>query len=119
MKTGARIGILLPGSLVGETRIRISARDSRTRQQLWTSSPKRNGNSVGPIHSHRDVHMRFYSRVGNEARPEAEFLDGIGTKVYRIFLLAIHSHLVDFTTPPPLLSKSGLKSVCNVNKLQV
>ena len=25
--------------------------------------------------------------------PEAEFLDIIGTKVFRVFLLAIHSHI--------------------------
>jgi hypothetical protein len=93
MKTGARIGMLpLPESLVEGTRIRISARDSRTIQLLWTFSPKHNGNSVGPIHSHRDGHMRFYSRERNEVRPEAEFLDVIGTKVLRIFLLAINRH---------------------------
>ena len=27
------------------------------------------------------------------ATPEAEFLDVIGTKVFRVFLLAIHSHV--------------------------
>ncbi len=42
---------------------------------------------------------------------EADFLDVIGTKVFRVFLLAIHSH----PSPPPLPSKSGLKLVCNVN----
>ncbi len=26
-------------------------------------------------------------------RPEAEFLDVVGTKVLKVFLLAIHSHL--------------------------
>jgi hypothetical protein len=31
---------------------------------------------------------------------EAEFLDVIGTKVLKVFLLAFHSHLY-FTTPPP------------------
>jgi hypothetical protein len=36
-----------------------------------------------------------YSGKGkiNKKRPEAEFLDVIGTKVFRVFLLAIHSHL--------------------------
>jgi hypothetical protein len=42
-------------------------------------------------------------------------LDIIGTKVLRVFLLAIHSHLYcGFYSPPPL-RKSGLKLVCNVN----
>jgi hypothetical protein len=45
--------------------------------------------------------------------PEAEFLDVIGTKVLRAFLLSIHSHLHYEFYPPP--SKSGLKLVCNVN----
>ncbi len=47
---------------------------------------------------------------------DAEFLDVIGTKVLRVFLLAIHSHL--FTNgfySPSSLSKSGFKLVCNVN----
>ena len=47
--------------------------------------------------------------------PEAEFLDIIGTKVLRVFLLAINSHLYNWFTPLPPLSKSGLKLVCNVN----
>ncbi len=47
---------------------------------------------------------------------EAEFLDEIGTKVLRVFLLAFYSYLykVFFTLLPPL-RKSGLKLVCNVN----
>jgi hypothetical protein len=40
---------------------------------------------------------------------EVEFWDIIGTKVFRVFLLAIHSHL---HSP---FSKSDLKLVCNVN----
>jgi hypothetical protein len=32
---------------------------------------------------------------------EAEFLDVIGTKVLRVFLLAIHSHLYQRIPPPP------------------
>jgi hypothetical protein len=33
---------------------------------------------------------------------EAEFSDVIGTKVFRVFLLAIHSHYTNgFHTPPP------------------
>ncbi len=47
--------------------------------------------------------------------PEAEFLDVNGTEVYRVFLLTIHSYSTPAFTPPPLLSKSGLKLVCNVN----
>jgi hypothetical protein len=48
--------------------------------------------------------------------PEAVFLDVIGTKVLRVFLLAIHSHLLYKRMLLPLpLSKIGLKLVCNVN----
>ncbi len=50
--------------------------------------------------------------------PEAEFLVVIGTKVLRVFLLAIYSHAplpMDFTPLPPTPSKSGLKLVCNLN----
>ena len=43
---------------------------------------------------------------------EAEFLNVIGTKVWRVFLLAIHSHLCSRILPSP---QSGLKLVCNVN----
>ncbi len=48
---------------------------------------------------------------------EAEFLDVIGTKVLRVFLLAIHSPTTKefYSLPPPLLGQSGLKLVCNVN----
>jgi hypothetical protein len=51
---------------------------------------------------------------------KVEFLDVIGTKVSRVFLLSIHtrSHLykrILLHPPPPPLSKSGLKLVCNVN----
>ncbi len=48
------------------------------------------------------------------ASPEAEFWDIIGTKVFKVFLFAMHSHLY---IPPPPLSKSGLKLACNVNML--
>jgi hypothetical protein len=38
--------------------------------------------------------MRVRTEGGNlKAESEAEFLDEIGTKVVRVFLLAIHSHL--------------------------
>jgi hypothetical protein len=53
---------------------------------------------------------------------EAEFLDVIGTKVLRVFLLCYLQSpiLADFTplppSPPPP-SKIGLKLVCNVNKV--
>ncbi len=43
--------------------------------------------------------------------PEAEFLDVIGTKVFKVFFLAIHCH-ISTNGSPPSLSKSGLKLVC-------
>ncbi len=46
-------------------------------------------------------------------RAEAEFLDVIGTKVLRVFLLVIYSHLYKDIPPPP--PKSGLKLVCQVS----
>ncbi len=45
---------------------------------------------------------------------EAEFLDVIGTKVLRVFLLAIPSQLYYEFTPLSNLSKSGFNLVCNV-----
>jgi hypothetical protein len=45
---------------------------------------------------------------------EAEFLDVIGTKVLRVFLLAIHSHLYQRIYSLSLII-NGLKLVCNVN----
>ena len=48
--------------------------------------------------------------------PEAEFLDVIWTKVLRVFLLAIHSHLYWQVLPLPPLGKSGLKLGCIVMK---
>jgi hypothetical protein len=48
--------------------------------------------------------------------PEAEFLDVIGTKVLRVFLLTIHSQLYQLILlPPPHLEKMGLKLVYNGN----
>ncbi len=46
------------------------------------------------------------SEIGKPSllQSEAEFLDVIGIKILRVFLLAIHSHLyalTDFTPPPP------------------
>ncbi len=59
--------------------------------------------------------IRIASRE-REKQQEAEFLDVIGTKVLRVFLLAIHSHLYKrILLPPPPPSKSGLKLDCNVN----
>ncbi len=49
------------------------------------------------------------------SHPKAEFLDVIGTKVSRVFLLAIDSHLYSRILLTHPLSKSGLKLVCNVN----
>jgi hypothetical protein len=47
---------------------------------------------------------------------EAEFLDVIRTKAFRVFLLAIHSRLYSGFYSLLPLSKSGLKlRVCNVN----
>jgi hypothetical protein len=41
----------------------------------------------------RDLLNFTYSGSFPSFSPEAEFLDAIGTKVFRVFLLAIHSHL--------------------------
>ncbi len=46
-------------------------------------------------------------------QPEAEFLDVIWTKVFRVFLLSIHCHLFLWIYSPSPLSKSGLKLGCN------
>jgi hypothetical protein len=45
---------------------------------------------------------------------KAEFLDVIGTKVFRVFLLAIHCDIYQQILLPPF-SKSDLKLVCNVD----
>jgi hypothetical protein len=45
-------------------------------------------------------------------KPEAEFLDVIGTKV---LLFTATSPNRFYSPPPTLLNKSGLKLVCNVN----
>ncbi len=57
---------------------------------------------------------RLYTCTGH--RPEAEFLDVIGTKLLRVFLLAIHSHLylLRILSPSPTRA-SVLKMVYNVN----
>jgi hypothetical protein len=48
---------------------------------------------------------------------EAKFSDVIGTKVFRVYLFAIHSHIyLQILLPPPSpCCKCGLKLVCNVN----
>jgi hypothetical protein len=50
--------------------------------------------------------------------PVAEFLDVIGTKVFRVLFSSLHFTAIsttDFTpSPPPPQIKSGLKLVCNV-----
>ncbi len=52
----------------------------------------------------------------SEKWPEAEFFYVTGTKVLRVFLLAIHTLLYyRIFFHPPFLSKIGLKLVCNVN----
>jgi hypothetical protein len=57
--------------------------------------------------------MQHYFNIHRKLRSEAEFLDEIGTKVFRVFLLAIHSHLypqrILTLSPSPTLSKSGMK----------
>jgi len=46
---------------------------------------------------------QFYS---NKKHPEAEFLNVIGAKAWKDFLLAIHSHFYErILLPPPALSK--------------
>ncbi len=54
--------------------------------------------------------------------PEAEFLDVIGTKILRVFLLAIHTHshlsnriLLPLPPPPPPSRAKGVWNLCNVN----
>ena len=41
---------------------------------------------------------------------EAEFSDVIGTKVLRVFLIAIHSHLYYGFYPPPLLEQKWFET---------
>ncbi len=61
----------------------------------------------------RTLLLQFTAVQCTGHRPEAEFVDVIGTKLLRFFLLAIHSHLYyGFYPPPP---PSVLKLVCNVN----
>ncbi len=43
-----------------------------------------------------DLFILWSSHLKEGSRPEAEFLDEIQTKVLRVFLLAIHSHLYSF-----------------------
>jgi hypothetical protein len=63
-------------------------------------------------------------KVQQSIQPEAVFLDVVGEKVLRVFLFTVTSQCYSqsplhapnkFTPPPPPLSKSGLKLVCNVN----
>ncbi len=39
------------------------------------------------------IYLDLLAVLLSGAIPEAEFLDVVGTKVFRVFLLAIHSHL--------------------------
>ncbi len=57
----------------------------------------------------------WHEKLPGLVYPEAEFLEVIGTKVLRVFLLAIHRHLYQRSYSPTALRKSGLKLVCNVN----
>ncbi len=43
---------------------------------------------------------KYVAKLSQDS-PEAEFLGVIGTKVLRVFLLAIHSHLYYVLNPPP------------------
>jgi hypothetical protein len=45
-------------------------------------------------------------KEGGKLRTEAEFLDVIGKKVLRVFLLAIHSHLYYLYFPPSPLEQN-------------
>ncbi len=49
-----------------------------------------------PLQCNRLMIYFICSFLRGHVRPEAEFLDEIKTKVWRIFLLAIHSHLFSF-----------------------
>ncbi len=66
---------------------------------------------------------RFPTAVSWDWRPEAEFLDVIGTKVFRVFLLAIHCYRYKriLLAPPPRHppKKSGWKLVSSVNIVYV
>jgi hypothetical protein len=55
------------------------------------------------------VYIRTFSTGRMYHRTEAKILDVIRAKVFRVFLLAIYSHLYLWILSPPLLSKSGLK----------
>jgi hypothetical protein len=84
----------------------------------------------------RTILVWFYFRVASyllhtlHSSAEADFLDVFGTKVVRVFLLAIHSHsylyLRILLQPTPPLSKSGLKltstgtygMICSLIRLQ-
>ncbi len=69
------------------------------------------------------IPLRTLFHFFNPHRPATwrRILWRIRTKVFRVFLLAVHSHLYctnKFYLPPPFpVSKSGLKLVCNVNIL--
>jgi hypothetical protein len=60
--------------------------------------------------------LLFCGDVGH-VQPENEFLDVIGTKVLRVFLLAIFTVTFSsgFYPPPPPAGKSDLKLLYNVN----
>jgi hypothetical protein len=71
---------------------------------------------------HKSSKFYFYCTSSGcksqETTTEVEFLNVIGTKLLRVFLLAIHSHHHSrfLPPPPPPPSKSGFKPlVCNLN----
>jgi hypothetical protein len=67
---------------------------------------------------------KHYSFIKNSEQiiareTEDEFLDVIGAKVLRVFLLAIHNHLNRFSPPPPPPpsppKQKWFETGCNVN----
>ncbi len=85
----------------------------------WSKqAPRHPPPPLPPPHPPSTRHLNFsfcYTLHTVTLCPGAEFVDVIGTKVLRVFLLAIQSPLLTDFTPslPPLMSKSGLKLVCN------
>jgi hypothetical protein len=53
----------------------------------------------------------LYTTVYRKEWTEAEFLDVVGIKVLRVFLLAIHSHLYSqISLPPPPLEQKWFET---------
>ncbi len=75
-------------------------RDAHTRELSNTKLQKTYRNGPNPINGRKKKKTQCNVCI---IYPEEEFSDVIGTKVSRVFLLAIHSHplLTDFPPPPP------------------